>query len=50
MQSVTCFSPTCEATDGRKGSADLAQGGFSAAEPMATDRDNAVRLFPRLTM
>jgi len=34
--------------DGRKVSEDLAKGGFSAAERMAIDRDNALRLFPRL--
>jgi 6-methylsalicylate decarboxylase len=34
--------------DGRKVSEGLAKGGFSAAERMAVDRDNALRLFPRL--
>jgi len=34
--------------DGRKVSTDLAKGGFSPAERMAIDRENAVRLFPRL--
>ena len=34
--------------DGRKVSNDLAKGGFSADERMAIDRDNALRLFPRL--
>lgn len=34
--------------DGRRVSNGLAKGGFSAAERMAIDRDNAVRLFPRL--
>jgi len=34
--------------DGRKVSNDLAKGGFSATERMAIDRDNAIRLFPRL--
>ena len=34
--------------DGRKVSGDLAKGSFSAADRMAVDRDNAVRLFPRL--
>ncbi len=34
--------------DGRKVSDDLAKGGFSAADRMAVDRDNAMRLFPRL--
>ena len=34
--------------DGRRVADDLAKGGFSAAERRAVDRDNAVRLFPRL--
>ena len=34
--------------DGRKVSTDLAKGGLSAPERMAIDRDNALRLFPRL--
>lgn len=34
--------------DGRRVSNDLAKGGFSTAERMAIDRDNAARLFPRL--
>jgi predicted TIM-barrel fold metal-dependent hydrolase len=34
--------------DGRKVSDGLARGGFSAADMMAIDRDNALRLFPRL--
>jgi predicted TIM-barrel fold metal-dependent hydrolase len=34
--------------DGRKVSSDLAKGPLSAAEKMAIDRDNALRLFPRL--
>ena len=34
--------------DGGKVSNDLAKGGFSAAERRAVDRDNALRLFPRL--
>ena len=34
--------------DGRKVSDGLAKGGFSAADMMAVDRDNALRLFPRL--
>jgi 6-methylsalicylate decarboxylase len=34
--------------NGRRVADDLAKGGFSAAERMAVDRDNAVRLFPRL--
>ncbi|HET7159190.1 MAG TPA: amidohydrolase family protein [Burkholderiales bacterium] len=34
--------------DGRRVSSDLAKGGFSAAERVAIDRDNAARLFPRL--
>ena len=34
--------------DGRKVSEDLAKGGFSSAERMAIDRNNALRLFPRL--
>jgi predicted TIM-barrel fold metal-dependent hydrolase len=34
--------------DGRRVSNDLAKAGFSAAEQMAVDRDNALRLFPRL--
>lgn len=34
--------------DGRRVSNDLAKGGFSTAERMAIDRDNAGRLFPRL--
>ena len=34
--------------DGRKVSDDLAKSGFSAAERMAIDRENAIRLFPRL--
>jgi predicted TIM-barrel fold metal-dependent hydrolase len=34
--------------DGRKVSTDLAKGGLSASERMAIDRDNALRLFPRL--
>ncbi len=34
--------------DGRRVGNDLAKGGFSAAERMAIDRDNALRLFPRL--
>lgn len=34
--------------DGRRVSGDLAKGGLSAAELMAIDRDNALRLFPRL--
>ena len=34
--------------DGRRVSADLAKGGFSAADLMAIDRGNALRLFPNL--
>lgn len=34
--------------DGRRVSADLAKGDFSAADRIAIDRDNAMRLFPRL--
>jgi predicted TIM-barrel fold metal-dependent hydrolase len=34
--------------DGRKVSGDLAKGSLGAAERMAIDRDNALRLFPRL--
>ena len=34
--------------DGRKVSGDLVKGGLSAADLMAIDRDNALRLFPRL--
>jgi predicted TIM-barrel fold metal-dependent hydrolase len=34
--------------DGRRVSEGLAKAGFSAAEQMAVDRDNALRLFPRL--
>ena len=34
--------------NGRRVADDLAKGGFSASERMAVDRDNAVRLFPRL--
>ncbi len=34
--------------DGRKVTGDLVKGGLSAAELMAIDRDNALRLFPRL--
>jgi predicted TIM-barrel fold metal-dependent hydrolase len=33
--------------DGRKVSAGLDKGGFSASERMAVDRDNALRLFPQ---
>jgi predicted TIM-barrel fold metal-dependent hydrolase len=34
--------------DGRRVSSGLDKGGFSAGERMAVDRDNALRLFPRL--
>ena len=34
--------------NGRRVADDLAKGGFSAAERLAVDRENAVRLFPRL--
>ena len=34
--------------DGRKVSNDLAKAGFSASDMMAVDRNNALRLFPRL--
>lgn len=34
--------------DGRKVSEGLAKGGFTPSERMAVDRDNALRLFPRL--
>ena len=34
--------------DGRKVNEGLAKGGFTPSERMAVDRDNALRLFPRL--